>query len=640
MQASAVRLQGLIMPEKAAWMQMVKAQVLCLMGLCRERRVATEAGTDARGTGQGTTANGSVGGADCNVFGAYCFNDATDTSGIVYGAYGDYAGAKVGSSAKTKVHQTRDTLISPQRRRPDEDGSASSLNQDMVLDEVRRQVQLAMQGRDQEVHALKQRNEELERALAEANSDLMFLQGIPDLSVEIPENLGAILWEQAEVNFVVPEPRGRRALDKELPKPRQPGVSRLKDNLDMIEGKRLEAKEMEKLSLFTCWWKGSIELPEMPELTADSAVLFADWIYEVEQAVGGLSDKASRWFSLCLAAAREAYDLYQVSDPLTRLSLEPTRTEELCEERWSRLERRVLTLMLGTLRKQAKDDAVTHRITTVPGLLYRLHILYAPGSAAERASILRQLEGQPGTTSIVDTVASLRKWRRQLKRAEEMRVSIPDSSLLLRGVENLASRAVEANGDIKFRLALSKSQLQLQYRPTLDGVLKYYDHILAELQQVELERARVRRPPLQGEEEQRSLEVEVKYHAGSLPQTLDVRRARLVSSTTPFEQGGEEVEVLVLRVCATHAEGLPSEGRGVLSIQGSCCIQAQQYNFERYYNCQSGPYDSTYVESGSGAAPAGNPRVVELRYHNDPFDFSRSYYSPNHGPGNRSQCDS
>ena len=105
-------------------------------------------------------------------------------------------------------------------------------------------------------------------------------------------------------------------------------------------------------------------------------------------------------------------------------------------------------MTLGTLQKSAKDDAVTHRINTVPGLLYRLHILYAPGSAAERATILRQLEGQPGTTSIVDTVVALRKWRRQLLRADEMRASIPDSSLLLRGVETLASRAVEANASI------------------------------------------------------------------------------------------------------------------------------------------------------------------------------------------------
>ena len=40
----------------------------------------------------------------------------------------------------------------------------------MVMEEVKRQVALAMQGRDQEVTALKQRNEQLERALMEANT--------------------------------------------------------------------------------------------------------------------------------------------------------------------------------------------------------------------------------------------------------------------------------------------------------------------------------------------------------------------------------------------------------------------------------------------------------------------------------------
>ena len=38
------------------------------------------------------------------------------------------------------------------------------------MEEVKRQVALAMQGRDQEVTALKQRNEQLERALMEANT--------------------------------------------------------------------------------------------------------------------------------------------------------------------------------------------------------------------------------------------------------------------------------------------------------------------------------------------------------------------------------------------------------------------------------------------------------------------------------------
>ncbi|CAE7198854.1 RE1 [Symbiodinium sp. CCMP2592] len=229
--------------------------------------------------------------------------------------------------------------------------------------------------------------------------------------------------------------------------------------------------------------KGSVELPPMPEVTADSAVSFSDWLYETEQAVGGLSDRAASWFSMCLKCARETYEVYQMSDPLARLTLEPTRPPELQDERWSRLERRVLTLLLATLQRQAKDDAVTHRISNVSGLLFRLHVLYAPGSSAERASILRHLEGSSGTGNVSETVAALRRWRRHLQRADEMHVAIPDPSVLLRAAETMAAKSLEAHSEIKFRLSLSKSQLQLQYRPTLENVLKYYNHVLAELQQ-------------------------------------------------------------------------------------------------------------------------------------------------------------
>ena len=160
--------------------------------------------------------------------------------------------------------------------------------------------------------------------------------------------------------------------------------------------------------------------------------------------------------------------------------MEPKRSSELKEGKWSRLERRVLTI----LQKAAKDDAVTHRIASVPALLYRLHVLYAPGSTAERAAILRYLEGTSAGTNLSETVTALRKWRRHLRRASEMSVAIPDASLLLRGIENIAGKAIDSNQEVKFRLALSRNQLQLQYRPTQSTVLSYYNHVLAELQQV------------------------------------------------------------------------------------------------------------------------------------------------------------
>ncbi|CAE7502675.1 unnamed protein product [Symbiodinium sp. KB8] len=56
------------------------------------------------------------------------------------------------------------TPVVPDKPQND-DSSAASVNHDLVMEEVRKQVQLAMQGRDSELHALKTQNEELRRAL-------------------------------------------------------------------------------------------------------------------------------------------------------------------------------------------------------------------------------------------------------------------------------------------------------------------------------------------------------------------------------------------------------------------------------------------------------------------------------------------
>ncbi|CAE6957296.1 GIP [Symbiodinium sp. CCMP2592] len=352
------------------------------------------------------------------------------------------------------MHQSRSSLISPRQRRQEEDASSSSVNQETILEEVRRQVALAMQGRDREVSTLKMKNEELERALMEANtrSDGKRRWILEVEAAELPE-------ESMVAKIILERGFGGR-----------------RRNFQGVYMGKGDARDSEV--------KGTIELPSMPELAGDSsAVSFSDWLYETEQAVGGLSDRASAWFTMCLACARETYERYQQSDPIARLAMEPLLPGELKDPKWSRLERRVLTLLLATLQRQAKDDAVTHRISCVTGLLFRLHVLYAPGGSAERASILRHLEGSPGSTHVAEVVSSLRRWRRHLQRAEEMFVAVPDGSVLLRALEVISSRAVEAHPEVKFRLALSKSQLQLQYRPTVENVLKYYQHILAELQQ-------------------------------------------------------------------------------------------------------------------------------------------------------------
>ena len=157
-----------------------------------------------------------------------------------------------------QVHQTRDSLISPQRRRQDEDGSASSLNQDMVLEEVRRQVQL-----------------ELERALVEANS-VMRVYGSGGGSRPAVAEPGGVRLNPpgAQAGFQTPaeDPGPRRGSSREprgnlsgagggelreaglkgpaLPKPRRQEVPLKRDIVMAAVSRQLGLKEMGQWSLF------------------------------------------------------------------------------------------------------------------------------------------------------------------------------------------------------------------------------------------------------------------------------------------------------------------------------------------------------------------------------------------------------
>ena len=226
--------------------------------------------------------------------------------------------------------------------------------------------------------------------------------------------------------------------------------------------------------------KGSVELQKMPE-PGDAAVELNDWMYVTEQMLGALTDNASAWFSQCLQCAREAYSRYQEASALERLSISPILSDSLKDPKWFRLERRVLSLLLAAMPKAVKEDTITHRVENVSGVLYRLHVLYQPGGTLERTAILKHLEGVPGPEDPGEVVAQLRRWRRHLVRAEEMAITLPDASLQLRGLETITAKVLEKFPDVKFRLALAKNDLRLASTPTAETVLKFYQHILAEL---------------------------------------------------------------------------------------------------------------------------------------------------------------
>ena len=424
-------------------------------------------------------------------------------------------------------------------REPEQTSQTSSIPQEVILEEVRKQVTEAMKGKDGELRDLKTQNEELRVALRESLNmvkDLKNQEGGQGRAVpprDQPEDRGREPRETGagggqainERSQGPSEPKSAVELDGNLPLPdRRDERNKEREDLDSLRGlidgsrgdgakasgssrpgqetvKEIKDETAEPLQLLVQGMrqlqqvflgksdnkdselKGSIQLQPMPEAGPESAVEYADWLFETEQAIGGLSDRSALWFSACLSVARRAYREYVNASPIARLTLEVNIPPELQAEKWSRLERRTMTLLLGAMTKTMKDDVIPHRVATVPGLLYRMFVIYQPGGASERASILRHLEGTSPGDNVHDTIHALRRWRRYLQRAEEMGIATPDASILLRSVETIIAKTMENNGDLRFKLSLIKNELQIQSRPTVEGVIKYHSHALAELQQ-------------------------------------------------------------------------------------------------------------------------------------------------------------
>ncbi|CAE7290043.1 RE1 [Symbiodinium sp. CCMP2592] len=107
-----------------------------------------------------------------------------------------------------------------------------------------------------------------------------------------------------------------------------------------------------------------------------------------------------------------------------------------------------------------------------------------PGGTAERATLLNFLT-QPGTAQgPSEALEKLRKYSRWRSRAEQLQVSLPDPSLLLRAVESIVAGIVGSNTyrELAFRLSVLKLELSLDHVPTHEKVEKFRKQVHAEME--------------------------------------------------------------------------------------------------------------------------------------------------------------
>ena len=232
-------------------------------------------------------------------------------------------------------------------------------------------------------------------------------------------------------------------------------------------------------------WQRWHDLPHLSELKTDEApILVGDWVTLIGPIIGDISTGAGLWWSKVKVRAEALYAQWLNATPLQRAQIEVKLGAELSQPQYTRLEQRVTSMLLASLPDNLKQDILASRVLNSVNVLFRVMVAGQPGGTAERATLLNFLT-QPGTAQgPTEALEKLRKYSRWRSRAEQLKVSLPDPSLLLRAVESIVAGIVSSNTyrELAFRLSVLKLELSLDHVPTHEKVEKFRKQVHAEME--------------------------------------------------------------------------------------------------------------------------------------------------------------
>ena len=143
-----------------------------------------------------------------------------------------------------------------------------------------------------------------------------------------------------------------------------------------------------------------------------------------------------------------------------------------------------MTLILAALPAYIKDEAVSNRWLATTALLFRIQCIYQPGGSSERSMLLSHLVAPEVVKSLSLGVSMLRKWQQNFFRVRELNAALPDSSLLLGGLDQSTSALLSGNPPLlAFRVNAFRNRVSLDYyNPTVATVLQFVRLLHAEFE--------------------------------------------------------------------------------------------------------------------------------------------------------------
>ncbi|CAE7231746.1 RE2 [Symbiodinium sp. CCMP2456] len=228
----------------------------------------------------------------------------------------------------------------------------------------------------------------------------------------------------------------------------------------------------------------TIALPSLPAPEGNTmGILLQDWLAQVAVPMQDLSSSSGSWWTQVLDLVQDTYSKWLAASPLERLQLEPKDHETLTKGKWTRVNARACSMVLQSLPDTVKHDLIASRVVqSSPMILFRLHTTYQPGGASERSTVLSNLQSSVQFETMEECLVWLRAWPRWMQRCRDLKMMVPDGSVLARTLTTTTSKFMTENLDARFRTQLLGSSLRIDTQPSQADVSRYQQHLQAEME--------------------------------------------------------------------------------------------------------------------------------------------------------------
>jgi hypothetical protein len=218
-------------------------------------------------------------------------------------------------------------------------------------------------------------------------------------------------------------------------------------------------------------------------IEGNSSIKCGDWLYHISPSITNLSRRTNEFWTKGMEVVKLRYEDYLKATPIERLTLEFPAEDIEVNPVYENTRSTITEMILKAIPKDLASEATTKRLDNPLKILLLIMIKYQPGGRKEREAILKDITNPEACWYEDKALEAIRTWKRRLSRAKELKLIVPDPSVLLSALDNITEKVIKKDSRKTFRIETLREQLKIDVLPTSKAVEDLTKFIEAELEE-------------------------------------------------------------------------------------------------------------------------------------------------------------